>query len=349
MRIVIASTYVPFRRGSDLTTVQHLAAALSARDYQVETVLLPFDSRWQTMTEETLAIRSLDLTESSGNKIDLLITVRTPSYAIPHPNKVVWFSQHLPAGVLRSENTSERETRAAEAQRVRGLLTSADTRYLSEARRIYASSKAVANRLNQENGIDVQGVLYPCLLHPERYSSADCGDYFLYVSRLNPLKRQALAIQAMKYVKSPFKLVLAGQADPETYGAELQSLIRLLDLEDRVQLLGWVSEEKKTALLANACAVLVLPRDADSCGYGTLEALHASKPVITLTDSGGPTEIIEDAFNGVIVEPQAEALAAAMEKLWRAKMKAALMGRNAYETIRLHHIGWERVLEALVA
>src|SRR5438132_12919829 len=94
MRIVIASTYVPFRRGRELTTVHHLAAALSERDHQVETVLLPFDSRWPTVVEETLAIRSLDLTESSGNKIDLLITLRTPAHAIPHPNKVTWFSQH---------------------------------------------------------------------------------------------------------------------------------------------------------------------------------------------------------------------------------------------------------------
>src|SRR5262249_47276449 len=82
MRIVIASSYVPFRTGGEVTLVRNLAAALSDRDYQVETVLLPFDSRWATVAVETLAIRSLDLTESSGNKIDLLITLQTPSYAI---------------------------------------------------------------------------------------------------------------------------------------------------------------------------------------------------------------------------------------------------------------------------
>src|SRR5438445_12830983 len=93
MRIAIASTYVPFRRGGDLAMVYHLAAALSERAYQVETVLLPFDSQPPAI-EQTLAIRSLDLTESSGNKIDLLITLRTPAQAIAHPNKIAWFSQH---------------------------------------------------------------------------------------------------------------------------------------------------------------------------------------------------------------------------------------------------------------
>src|SRR5437870_13241175 len=109
----------------------------------------------------------------------------------------------------------------------------------------------------------------------------------------------------MRHVKSHFKLVLAGQVDCESHGAELLSLVRLLDLEDRVQVLGWVSGEQKAALLANACAALYLPAQADSYGYVTLEAFQASKPVITLTDSGGPTEIIEDSVTGLIVEPQA--------------------------------------------
>jgi glycosyltransferase involved in cell wall biosynthesis len=349
MRIVIASTYVPFRREGELTLVHNLAEALSERDYLVETVLLPFDSGLESIAEQTLAIRSLDLTESSGNKIDLLITLRTPAQAIPHPNKVVWFRDH-PRDTCAPRGTPDgRVVEQQDAPRIPGLLTCSDACYLSEAKRIYARSKTAANRLKQLNGLDTQGVLYPPLHCPERFQNADFGDYFLYVSRLNPEKRQALAIQAMKYVKSPFKLVLAGQADPENYGAELQSLIRLLDLEDRVQLLGWVSLEQKAALLANACAALYLPADADSYGYVTLEAFHASKPVITLADSGGPTEIIEDSWNGLIVEPQAEALAAAMEKLWQAKMRTALMGRNAFETIRLHGISWDRVLEALVA
>jgi glycosyltransferase involved in cell wall biosynthesis len=228
-------------------------------------------------------------------------------------------------------------------------LTRYDATFLPEAKRIYARSRVAADRLKRSNAIDTNGVLYPPLLRLDNGQGGDYGDHFLYVSRLNPDKRQALAIQAMRHVKSPFKLILAGQPDPETYGAELQSLVRLLDLEDRVQILGWVSEEAKSALLANACAVLYLPTDTDSCGYVTLEAFQACKPVITLTDSGGPTEIIDDSVNGLIVEPQPEALAAAMEKLWQAKTRTALMGRNGYDTFRLHDICWDHVVEALVA
>jgi glycosyltransferase involved in cell wall biosynthesis len=345
MRIVIASTYVPFRNQGEVTLVHNLAAALAERDYLVDTVLLPLDwgrannetaplrtegqshaSHRQGMAEQTLAIRSLDLTESSGNKIDLLITLRTPAEAIPHPNKVAWFRDHP-----------------------RGPVTRYDAKFLPEAKRIYARSRTAAKRLKESRGIDAHEVFYPPLLRPDRAQGADYGDYFLYLSRVTVDNRQALAIQAMKHAKSSFKLIVAGQADPETYGAELQRLVRLLDLEDRVQLLGWVSEEQKAALMANACAVLYLPADTDSCGYVTLEAFQAGKPVITLADSNGPTEIIEDSVNGLIVEPLAEALAAGMEKLWRAKTRTALMGRNAYDTFRLHDICWDRIVEALVA
>jgi glycosyltransferase involved in cell wall biosynthesis len=198
MKIVIASTYTPFRRGSELTLAQDLAAAFSARKYQVDTVLIPFEARGPNVVEETLAIRSLDLTEASGNKIDLLITLRTPAYAIPHPNKIAWFSQHhqdpVEAGGLSCTALSQQP----EAARTHRLLARSDACYLAEAKRIYANSKTVAKRLKERNGINVQGVLYPPLLGPQNLHSGDCGDYFLYVSRLHPCKRQELAIEAMK-------------------------------------------------------------------------------------------------------------------------------------------------------
>jgi glycosyltransferase involved in cell wall biosynthesis len=349
MRIVIASTYVPLRKAGEFTLAHHLAERLRERDYLVETVLLPFDPNWQTTLEQTLAIRALDLSESSGNSIDLLITLQTPSYALAHPNKVVWFSQHLHDGSDPWATAYGPKREQPEPEHIRRLLTCSDARYLHEARRIYARSRLAAKRLKELNGIDVHGVLSPPLFRPERFHAADYGDYFVYVSRLHRCMRQVLAIKAMKYVKSPFKLILAGQADPEEYGTELQRLIRLLDLEDRVQLRGWVSEQEKIELLANASAALYLPHEADSYGCPTLEAFHANKPVITFADSGGPTEVVEDSSNGLIVEPQAEALAAAMEKLWKDKTRAALMGRNAYDSIRFHNIRWEPVLEALVA
>src|SRR5437870_5136663 len=110
MRIVIASTYVPFRDEGEVALVHNLAAALGERDYLVDTVLLPFDWNQESIAKQTLALRSLDLTESSGNKVDLLITLRTPAQAIPHPNKVVWFRDHPREPLIRSDAGSKKGT-----------------------------------------------------------------------------------------------------------------------------------------------------------------------------------------------------------------------------------------------
>ena len=92
MRIVIASTYVPFLKGGGTKIIEDLAAALTTAGHQVETVMIPMSSHWPSVPEQTLAIRLLDLTEACGNRIDRLIAVRYPSYACPTRKKSSGFS-----------------------------------------------------------------------------------------------------------------------------------------------------------------------------------------------------------------------------------------------------------------
>src|SRR5438874_12524821 len=94
MRIVIASTYVPFIKGGATKIVEDLQQELALRGFETDTVLLPFSSTWPDVAEQTVALRLFDLTESCGNRIDRLITIRYPSYALRHPNKVAWFIHH---------------------------------------------------------------------------------------------------------------------------------------------------------------------------------------------------------------------------------------------------------------
>src|SRR5206468_2837637 len=94
VRIVVAATYVPFEEGDGDQVVDDLARELTARGFQTDTVKVPFQPAWPNVPEQTLALRLLDLSESSGDRIDRLITVGTPSYALRHPNKAVWFTRH---------------------------------------------------------------------------------------------------------------------------------------------------------------------------------------------------------------------------------------------------------------
>ncbi len=42
------------------------------------------------MLSQAFLWRLLDLTEADGRSIDLVIATKFPSYAVRHPNKVVW-------------------------------------------------------------------------------------------------------------------------------------------------------------------------------------------------------------------------------------------------------------------
>jgi glycosyltransferase involved in cell wall biosynthesis len=68
-------------------------------------------------------------------------------------------------------------------------------------------------------------------------------------------------------------------------------LAHQLDIEPRVEWLGQ-SQRKKRALYAHTLGVIFPPVDEDY-GYVTLEAMLASKPLITCTDSGAPLEFVQ--------------------------------------------------------
>jgi glycosyltransferase involved in cell wall biosynthesis len=195
----------------------------------------------------------------------------------------------------------------------------------------------------------VADVLFPPLNEPEMFHRGDLGDYFFYPSRVVEGKRQVLAIEAMRHVRSNVKLVIAGSPETEAYGREVECLVHRYDLQDQVRLLGWISESRKAELMANARACLYLPYDEDSYGFVSLEAFHSEKPVITLTDSGGTCELIEHNANGLIVSPNAEDLARAMDALASNDRRALDLGHHALETLRRKNISWDHVLERLLA
>jgi glycosyltransferase involved in cell wall biosynthesis len=229
------------------------------------------------------------------------------------------------------------------------MIVNADNLYLSEAKEIYTNSKIVAGRLERFNGIAAKAVLYPPLLQPEIYQSGEFGDYFFYPSRMTAGKRQELAIQAMRYIKSNFRLVLAGKPDSEKYGDYLRSLIERYNLQQRVIMLGYISDKEKARWMSGACAALYIPFDEDSYGYVTLEAFHSHKPVITLSDSGGTDEVIEDDWNGLILQPDAKSLAEGMEKLWANRKRTKAMGEAANQALSKHQIRWDYVLDNLLS
>jgi len=346
MKIGIVNAQAPFVWGGAEFLAESLRSKLEERGHRAEVIRIPF--KWyppQAVLDHMLACRLLRM---ETGEPDLLIAMKFPAYLAPFPRKKLWLV-HQFRQIYDLWGTPYQDMPATpEGLRVRDMIIRADNRYLPEAEAIYTISRVVADRLKTFNGIDADGVLYPPLGQPELFRAGASGDYFFYPSRLVESKRQAVAIEAMRHVRSPYRLVLAGTPDTPAYGEQLASLVERYNLGNRVEFVGWVSEERKAQLMADSLAVLYLPYDEDY-GLVSLEAFHSWKPVITFQDSGGTHELIEHGRNGLIVEPTAEALVEAMERLWTARQRTVEMGAEAHAALDRLGISWDHVLEHLLS
>jgi glycosyltransferase involved in cell wall biosynthesis len=72
----------------------------------------------------------------------------------------------------------------------------------------------------------------------------------------------------------------------------------------------------------------------------------SAKPVITTTDSGGPTELVADGVNGLVTAPDPEALGAAIDRLAAHRREARRMGGEGQR--RARSITWQAVVDAML-
>jgi glucose-6-phosphate dehydrogenase assembly protein OpcA len=103
-------------------------------------VAIPFSATpAELIVDQLLAVRLLRI-----DAAQLVIALRFPAYLLPHANKVVWLTDdHEPD------------------QPARHAVAAARRAYLGEARRIYAPSADVAERLARDTGLEASGVLPP--------------------------------------------------------------------------------------------------------------------------------------------------------------------------------------------
>lgn len=341
-RIAICAAQVPFVHGGAEIHVQSLARELRTRGYEVDIVRLPF--KWyprQELIKACLAWRLIDLTESMGQPIDLVIATKFPSYVVRHPNKVVWLIHQYRAVYDLFGTPYSEFTTSPEDQHLRQIIRRIDEQTLGEARRIFTNSRNTAARLARFNGLQGEPLYHPPQ-HDGRYYTENYGDYVLAVSRLEALKRIDGLIRAMAHVTSDVRALIAGTG-PEA--ERLQRLARDLRVGDRVQFLGYVDDEQLLRLYANARAVYYAPYDEDY-GYVTLEAFRSRKPVLTAPDSGGVLEFVEDEKTGFVVPLDRPAeMAARIDQLRGDVQLAQRLGEAGHA--RIAHITWDYAIERL--
>jgi glycosyltransferase involved in cell wall biosynthesis len=344
MRFLLVSTFVPFVNGGARFIVEWLEDQLREHGHEVERFYLPYVDDPARLFDQAAAFRLMDLEQAA----DRLIAVRPPAHVLSHPHKRLWFIHHIRTFYDLWESPYAPAPTLANAA-IRDALRRLDTTTLSEAEKLYTNSKVVSARLKAFNGLSSE-VLYPPILHPERFRCDGYGDEVVVVSRVERHKRQALLVEAMAYVTTPVRLRLCGKAESHEYAEEIHGMIASLGVAERVTFEDrWISEEEKTDRLSTALAAAYLPLDEDSYGYPSLEAAHAKKAILTTTDSGGVLELVEDRLNGLVMPPDPKALASALDRLWLDKPAAERMGRANAERLGELRINWGRVVEAFAA
>jgi glycosyltransferase involved in cell wall biosynthesis len=345
MKVLIASTIVPFVEGGGTLIVDWLDQVLRSYGHEVDVIKIPFWSSHRDMLGQMLALRLLDV----ADKGDRMIAIRTPSYLIQHPQKVLWFIHHHRGAYDLWGTVYQDIPDTPEGRAYREAIIISDHLAFSEARSIFTNSAVVSKRLKDYNDVDSR-VLYPPVFAPERYRAGQYGDYILYVSRITGHKRQILAVQSMQFTLTPVKLLIAGRGDSHESVLALEAEIERCNVRDKVVVdCRWITEKEKIDYFADCLASIYIPFDEDSYGYPSLESYHAGKCVITATDAGGTSELIQDGINGFVVEPAPQAIAAAMDKLYSDRRLARDLGQAGAPRLDELGITWSRVVEKLLA
>jgi glycosyltransferase involved in cell wall biosynthesis len=349
MRVAVVTVQIPFISGGAELLADGLLRALRSEGHEAEIVAIPFKHYPpERIADHMLVCRLLDLTESFGNPIDRVIGLKFPAYFVPHPAKVLWIlHQHRSAYELWDHPQAGDLRNSPNGRLIRDTIRQADRNLMRESRAIFTISRNVSRRLLNGCGIE-STPLYNPPAGADSFYCATPGEYLLYPSRLNPLKRQTLILEALALTRQPVRVVFAGPSDHPQLDQECERLVRKFDLNGRVQFLGQVPESEKRKLYAEALGVLFTPVDEDY-GYVTLEAMLARKPVLTCTDSGGPLEFVEDQATGIVAEPTAEAIADGMDAIWADRSRAGKWGAAGYERYQSLNISWSHVVDQLLA
>ncbi|MBM3312586.1 MAG: glycosyltransferase, partial [Candidatus Aminicenantes bacterium] len=164
---------------------------------------------------------------------------------------------------------------------------------------------------------------------PREYRTESYENFIFTVSRLTPLKRLDLLVDAFRHVRNAdITAVIAGDG-PER--ARLEGRIRDGGLEKRVRLLGPADEDAVVALYGRCRAVFFAPRDEDY-GFVTAEAFASGKAVLTAADSGGPPELVRDGISGFVLPPDPVAFAEKIDLLAESRSEAERMGGRGKES-----------------
>ncbi|MFV0258593.1 MAG: glycosyltransferase family 4 protein [Acidimicrobiales bacterium] len=291
------------------------------------------------------------------DRFDLVLSTQPPTYLVDH-RRVVALCYHQArqfydlADLFAASGFVDPELHARAVDHVRSI----DTPLVQSVRYWLAGSADMAGRLRDYWSIPTDRIAIhhaPPTTTPSTVpTGAAPGGPLVCVGRQEWPKRTELVVQAINLVEPPTTAALIG-------GGSRLDLVRSLDrscaadpaanrwpaprtwMNRGIFTPGWrpaggepsgrvtfateVDDRTRDRWYDDALAV-VAPAYREDYGLTALEAMARAKPVIVCRDGGGLTETVVDGVTGLVVDPEPEALAEAIERLVAEPETARQMG-----------------------
>jgi len=337
------------------------------------------DSDWSAAPE---FFRYLSVVErcrrADTSGVDLLISTQPGSWAARHPNHMALMYHHHRvfydlADTYVGAGFAPADLHAQCVDEVRRI----DSELFSQVGGFLACSEEFQRRLRDFNQIESLGVFHAGIGFRaelgEQAAPTLPGESILCVSRHEFPKRTEMFAQAAVIHGRPSVIVGAGgrmawtaelarrwfgaSADAEAASPEQTWLCQVPpDFQvvaepsrvGHIEFAGRVTTDELDSAYSDALCVMA-PAFKEDYGLTAIEAMSHGRPVIVCADGGGLVDFVEHGVSGLVVEPNAEAIAEAVERLASDPELAAEMGRAALKRSREYtwERGWSELRQAI--
>ncbi len=166
------------------------------------------------------------------------------------------------------------------------------------------------------------------LSKPVKENSTSDSPIILSMARVEKGKGIADVIRTIPYLPENYRILIAGNGK---FLSDVKRLATKLNVDQRVEFLGWVDYHKKHLLLEQA-DVFFLPSKLDSFGMGYLEAMSAGIPVVALNLQAIPY-VVEHNVAGILCKSDApEILARAVIDAYQQRKTFGLGGKSTVKS-----------------
>jgi glycosyltransferase involved in cell wall biosynthesis len=339
VRVVVVRTGRLFAHDEARLYADRLCSALVEEGHSVELTTIPFSGAIAGIVAESTAYRLLDL--RCG--VDVCIGIGPFSHGLQHPNKRLWvFSQYSP--FYEHWDTPFGAVTASPTNLVaRDCVRSMDRTWLSEAAHICVASPLLAEALSQQHGVRPRTVV-PGLLEDFAPLSHGPGDeYFLASGLLTDSARIALLVDAYGRSKSTAALVILGFESTLEEREYVEQMISESPRSSSIRLEVDPPYERFRQLMPAAAGFVAAPFLAPVADLFAVSAGASRVAIVTTKDSGALARIIDDGFDGLAVEPDAGALAQAMDQIHSNRKLAAKFGERLAEKLHGTLPSWKSI------